>query len=45
MEVRIGFNIITGMMVGFEHVHLEDIHYLVFDFLFLRLTFEFESGD
>jgi len=46
MSFSIGLNLITGIMVGFEHVCDEDdINYLVFDFLFVRIIVEFEKGE
>jgi hypothetical protein len=32
-------------MLGFEHVHLDGIHYIVIDILFVRFTIEIEKAE
>lgn len=41
MNLSIHLNIITGIMLGFEHVALDNSQFIVIDILFVRLTFEF----
>jgi hypothetical protein len=42
MNVSVGMNFITGMMLGFEYVHVDNIHHIVIDLLFVRFIVEFE---
>lgn len=42
MNVSVGLNFITGIMLGFEHVHVDEIHHIVIDLLFVRFIIEFE---
>jgi hypothetical protein len=40
MQVQVNF--ITGMMVGFEWVELEDVNYIAIDLFIIRIIFGFE---
>ncbi len=45
MNINLSAYLITGCMLGFEHVHLDGIHYIVIDILFVRLTIEIEKAE
>ena len=45
MNINLSAYLITGCMLGFEHVHLDGIHYIVIDILFVRLTVEIEKAE
>ncbi len=42
MNVEVGMNFITGIMLGFEHVYVDEIHHIVIDLFFLRFVIELE---
>jgi len=43
MSINLSMYLITGCMLGFEHVCVDDIHYIVIDILFVRFTVEIEK--
>jgi hypothetical protein len=45
MSISIDLNFITGLMLGFEHVCVEDSNYIVIDILFVRIVIEIENGN
>jgi dolichyl-phosphate-mannose--protein O-mannosyl transferase len=42
MNFSISVGFITGIMLGFEHAHVDDIHYILIDVLFVRFIIEIE---
>ena len=40
--MQVSFNFITGMMVGFEWVELEDVNYIAIDLFIIRIVIGFE---
>jgi hypothetical protein len=40
MNIAVSAYIITGIMLGLEHVHVDNTHFVVIDILFVRLTIE-----
>lgn len=45
MNISVGLNFITGIMLGIEHVQFENIHHLVIDLFFIRFIIEFENQE
>lgn len=45
MNFSISLGFITGMMLGFEHAYVDDIHHLVIDIFFVRFIIEFGQGE
>jgi hypothetical protein len=43
MNVSVSLYLITGCMLGIEHVHVDNTHYVVVDLLFVRFTIEIEN--
>lgn len=43
MNIAVSLYLITGCMLGLEHVRVDNTHYVVIDILFVRFTFEIES--
>jgi hypothetical protein len=43
MSISLGIHLITGIMMGIEHVYADDTHHVVIDILFVRFLFEIES--
>lgn len=43
MNINLSAYLITGCMLGLEHVRVDNTHYVVIDILFVRFTFEIES--
>ena len=40
--MQVSFNFITGMMVGFEWVELDDANYIAIDLFIVRIILGFE---
>lgn len=43
MNISFSLYLITGVMLGFEHVHVDNSHYFIVDILFVRITVEVEK--
>lgn len=43
MNISVSLYFITGIMLGIEHVLVDDTHHVVIDLLFIRFTIEVEK--
>jgi hypothetical protein len=43
MNINVSLYLITGIMLGLEHVHVDNTHYFIVDILFVRITVEVEK--